>query len=134
VKVYGEQRGCALADYDEDGRIDLVVTQNGAATKLYHNQRARPGLRVRLRGTAGNPDGIGAQVRMIFGERMGPAREIHGGGGYWSQDSATAVMATRETPEQIWIRWPGGKVTQAPLPKNARTIAVDSSGAVTMIN
>jgi hypothetical protein len=28
VNVYGEQRGCALADYDHDGWVDLVVTQN----------------------------------------------------------------------------------------------------------
>ena len=46
VKIYGEQRGAALCDYDGDGRVDLVVTQNGAETKLYHNARARPGLRV----------------------------------------------------------------------------------------
>ena len=33
--VYGEQRGAAAADYDRDARVDLVVTQNGAATRLY---------------------------------------------------------------------------------------------------
>src|SRR4030095_12854292 len=48
VLVYGEQRGAALADYDGDGRIDLAVSQNGAATKLYHNVGAEPGLGVRL--------------------------------------------------------------------------------------
>ena len=37
IKLYGEQRGAALCDYDADGRIDLVVTQNGAETKLFHN-------------------------------------------------------------------------------------------------
>ena len=42
VRVYGEQRGCAAADFDHDGRIDLAVTQNGAATKLFRNKSARP--------------------------------------------------------------------------------------------
>ena len=32
IKVYGEQRGSAAGDYDGDGRVDLAVTQNGAAT------------------------------------------------------------------------------------------------------
>src|SRR5438105_4889616 len=34
IKVYGEQRGAAVADFDGDGRVDLAVTQNGAATSL----------------------------------------------------------------------------------------------------
>jgi hypothetical protein len=68
VKVYGEQRGAALCDYDGDGRIDLVVTQNGAETKLFHNVGAKPGLRVRLKGPSGNPHGIGAQLRLVCGQ------------------------------------------------------------------
>src|SRR5204863_1697229 len=83
LKVYGEQRGCALCDYDGDGRPDLVVTQNGAETKLYHNVGAKPGLRVRLKGTAGNPAGVGAVLRAKFRDRYGPAREVHAGSGYW---------------------------------------------------
>jgi hypothetical protein len=42
------QRSAAIGDYDEDGRVDLVVSQNGAATKLYHHIGAAPGLRVKL--------------------------------------------------------------------------------------
>src|SRR5205814_5486469 len=62
--VYGEQRGAAAADYDGDGRRDLVISKNSAATRLSHNQGATPGLPVRLRGPAGNPTGIGAMVRL----------------------------------------------------------------------
>ena len=53
IKVYGEQRGCALADYDGDGRVDLAVTQNNGQTRLFHNVTAKPGLRVKLAGPAG---------------------------------------------------------------------------------
>jgi hypothetical protein len=73
VAIYGEQRGAALCDYDEDGRVDLVVTQNGAETKLYHNAGARPGLRVRLLGPAANRSGVGALVRLQFADHTGPA-------------------------------------------------------------
>ena len=132
ILIYGEQRGAALGDFDEDGRVDLVVAQNGAETKLYKNVTAKPGLRVRLSGSLGNPDGIGATVRLMFGERFGPAREIHGGSGYWSQDSAIQVMSDTEVPTQIWIRWPGGKTTTSPIPNGAKEITVTLDGHVTM--
>jgi hypothetical protein len=38
IAIYGEQRGAAACDFDHDGRIDLVVTQHGAATRLFRNQ------------------------------------------------------------------------------------------------
>jgi hypothetical protein len=124
VEVYGEQRGAALCDYDHDGRVDLVVTQNGAETRLFHNIGAKPGLRVRLAGPPGNPYGIGAVIRLDFGNRMGPAREVHGGSGYWSQDAAVQVMASSEPPSKVWVRWPGGKITTAGVPNAAREVTV----------
>ena len=87
-------------------------------------------MRVRLTGLKGNPDGIGALVRLGFGERLGPAREIRAGSGYWSQDSATAVLATPEAPSKVWVRWPGGKVVTAGIPKGAKAISVDPDGKV----
>jgi len=109
IKVYGEQRGAAVSDFDQDGRADLVVTQNGAATKLFRNTRARPGLRVRVAGPPGNPDGVGAVLRLKFPRGWGPARELHAGSGYWSQDSACAVLGTPEPPVAIQVTWPGGR-------------------------
>jgi hypothetical protein len=131
ILIYGEQRGAALGDFDGDGRVDLVVSQNGAETKLYRNVVGKPGLRVRLAGPGGNPDGVGATLRLVFGGRLGAAREIHGGSGYWSQDSTVQVMGCPETPTQIWIRWPGGKTTTSPIPAGAKEITVDTDGKVT---
>src|ERR1041384_830097 len=131
IKVYGDARGSALSDFDKDGRVDLVVSQNGAATKLFKNVGARPGLRVRLVGAAGNSNAVGATIRMIFGNRYGPSRELHAGSGYWSQDSAVQVMGTAESPTQVWVRWPGGKQTVANVPATAREIRVAIDGSVT---
>ena len=133
VEVYGEQRGCALCDYDHDGRIDLVVTQNGNATQLYHNVGARPGLRVRLRGPAGNPDGVGAVLRLGDEQGWGPAREIHAGAGYWSTDSPVQVMCFTRTPTRLSVRWPWAAAVTLPLPPGARDIEVDSSGNLKVV-
>ncbi len=126
IAIYGEQRGAAVGDYDEDGRADLVVSQNGAATQLLHNVGARPGLRLRLKGPAGNPEGIGAVARVRFAGGLGPARELHAGGGYWSQDSAVAVLGTPTTPVEVLVRWPGGRTTTTAVPENAREITVSA--------
>lgn len=124
ILVYGDQRGAAYADFDADGRLDLVVSQNAAATKLLHNRGAKPGLRVRLRGPASNPDGIGAQVRVVFGERMGPVREVQAGSGYWSENGAVQVFGLSATPTAVWVRWPGGTETRVPVPVGAREVSV----------
>jgi len=124
IKVYGEQRGAAVADFDHDGRTDLVVTQNGNATKLLKNTRARPGLRVRLTGPPDNPDGVGAVLRLKFASGWGPAREIHAGSGYWSQDSACAVLATQDAPNAIQVSWPGGGRTEQPIGAHSGEIIV----------
>jgi hypothetical protein len=131
--VYGEQRGCAVGDFDEDGRIDLVVTQNGGATRLFHNEGAKPGLRVRLGGPRGNPYGIGAVVRLGSGGKQGPAREVHGGSGYWSQDSPVQVMTMPTAPDSISVRWPGGKTTTGGIPAGAREILADYHGEIKML-
>ncbi len=133
ITVYGEQRGAAAADYDGDGRVDLVVTQNATATKLYHNEKAKPGLRVRLSGPPGNPNGIGAIIRIQSGDKFGPARELHAGSGYWSQDSPVQVLARRPEPMQLWVRWPGGKSFTVAVPANATEIQVGIDGVVTQL-
>ena len=130
IEVYGEQRGAAAADYDGDGRLDLVVTQNATTTKLYHNVQGKPGLRVRLGGPSGNPDGIGAMIRLQTGGRSGPAREIHAGSGYWSQDSSVQVLGLRPGATQLWVRWPGGQTNVFDVPHGVGTIEVSTNGKI----
>jgi hypothetical protein len=130
VKVYGEQRGCALADYDQDGRVDLVVTQNGAETKLFHNQKGKPGLRVRLKGVGENRTGVGGQMRLRFGEKWGPAREVHAGSGYWSEDGSVQVLGTPDIATEIEVKWPGGKNVTYKLPADAKEVQLSPNGEV----
>ncbi|MFQ5638371.1 MAG: FG-GAP-like repeat-containing protein [bacterium] len=125
IKVYGEQRGAGLCDYDSDGRVDLVVSQNGASTKLYHNVGAKPGLRIRLTGPDGNRSAVGATIRLVYEDGYGPAREVHLGSGYWSQDSMVQVMGLRERVKGVWVRWPGGKTTNVPLTEGATEVSIE---------
>ena len=130
ITIYGEQRGAAFCDYDRDGRVDLAVSQNGAATKLYHNVGAIPGMRIRLSGPEGNPNGVGATIRLVYENGYGPAREVHLGSGYWSQDSTVQVLGLLGHPKSIWVRWPGGKITNVAIPNQARDITLHYDGTL----
>ena len=124
IAVLGDGRGAAAADYDGDGRIDLAVAQNGAATTLWHNVGAAPGLRVHVNAGAGNPLGIGTQLRVVAGAARGPVREIRAGGGYWSMDGAITVMAMPTGATALWVRWPRGREQLVPLRAGQREVTL----------
>jgi hypothetical protein len=102
-------RGCAAADYDNDGRIDLLATTIADRPFLLHN-RDRSGnhwLTLDLVGTRSNRDGFGtkvklsaggktfvAEARCAFGFLMQSDRRLHFGLG-----NATTV-------DRMEIRWP----------------------------
>lgn len=132
--IYGEQRGAAVADFDGDGRADLAVAQNGAATKLYRNAGARPGLRVRLLGPPGNPSGVGALLRVGDGGSWGPAREIHAGAGYWSCDSPVTVLGSARRMDKIEVRWPGGRRVEYTIPADVKEVELSPDGALKVRN
>jgi hypothetical protein len=132
IRVLGEQRGCAIGDFDRDGRVDWCVTQNNGATQLYRNQFAKPGLRVKLAGTNGNPDGVGALVRLELGAGNGSAQEVTAGSGYASQNSSVLVMATPTVPKAVLVQWPGGAQTKHLVPDGAKEVVCTVDGKTTV--
>src|SRR5258708_1849901 len=81
---------------------------------------------VRLVGGGRSGRGIGAVVGLGRDGEWGAAREVHGGSGYWSQDSAVQVMSLKGVAAtQIQVRWPGGKVTTNNVPVAAKEIEVN---------
>jgi hypothetical protein len=116
IRIDGEQRAAALADFDHDRRIDVVVSQINGPTVLWANRRARPGLRVVLEGPPANPEVIGAQVRLRFADgHSGPVRAVQGGSGFGSQDAAPLLMGMPSTAAAVWVRWPGGREQEVPV-------------------
>jgi len=123
IKIYGEQRGAAFADFNLDNRIDLIVTQNGAQTKLYENTNSEPGLRVKLRGSKFNPWAFGAKIQISYKDGyLGPVRELQSGSGYWSQNSPIQIMGLKSEADHLKIQWPDGSKTTEPLNGNKLTV------------
>ena len=126
IRIYGEQRGAAVADLEGDGRTDLAVTQNGAATKLYRNQGAPAGLQVRLSGPPENEAGVGASLQLRFADGTpGPARAITAGSGYWSQSSLAPVLHPgNKTVASVLVRWPDGSQTETDVPPGTTAMQI----------
>jgi hypothetical protein len=125
IKVYGEQRGAALADFNGDAKVDLAVSQNDGATKLFENRTPNPGLRIQLEGLENNRDGIGSSIRLIYEDgSKGPRRELQAGSGYWSQNSTTQIMGFTGTPAQIEVTWYDGRISTVDVNENTSTYLI----------
>jgi len=118
VQIFRQQRGAASSDINDDGRVDLVVTQNDAPTKLYVNRSARLGLSVRLKGPPENANATGSSIRLVYEDGTeGPKREVQAGSGYFSQSSATQVMGVSGDPARIQIDWFDGSTQTVDVPQ-----------------
>ncbi|MDP6752923.1 MAG: FG-GAP-like repeat-containing protein [Verrucomicrobiota bacterium] len=108
IMAYGEQRACAVADYNQDGRVDLAIGQNNAPTRLVLNDGGKPGLRVRLKGLGRNPAAIGAKLTLRFPGGPEVTREIQSGSGYWGVNSPVIVLPGLAAQAEITVAWPSG--------------------------
>jgi enediyne biosynthesis protein E4 len=106
-KAEAVHRGCGVADFNADGRLDLVVLALGTPAELWKNESTLDSrwLIVRLAGTKSNRDGIGARV--IVGNQV---RTMTSAMGYASSSHAGVHFGlgnAREVP-RVEIEWPSG--------------------------
>jgi hypothetical protein len=120
----GRSPGCAWADYDNDGFLDLFVSNGafvgntGQNNFLYHNDgNGNRWLKIKLVGGASNRAAIGAKVRLtatLGGAQRTQMREISGGSGFASQNSLIVHfgLGTATLAETVRIEWPSGEVQE----------------------
>ena len=106
-------RGAAYADYDGDGDLDILVSQNQGPALLLRNDTPRQAhyLRVHLRGTRSNRDGIGAEVRVHRGDQV-LRQMVRTGRSYYSQNELPLTFGLEKTTHvaRVEIVWPSGTV------------------------
>ena len=104
-------RGSAFADFDEDGDLDVILTQiNGPPLFLRNDQELdHHWVRLRLIGTKANRDAIGAWARVSAGGRT-LSLQVMPTKGYLSQSELvlTFGLGTASKVDSVEITWPGG--------------------------
>jgi hypothetical protein len=103
-------RGSAAVDLDNDGSLEVVVSNLGAPPSLLKNFGSRKNwLLVRLRGTRCNRDAVGARVFVHVGGRR-VSGEVQTGSSYVSQNDPRLHFGLADDAryERIEVAWPGG--------------------------
>ena len=120
-------RGGATADFNNDGKVDLLVLPIEGAPVLLRNDTASTNAWVgfRLRGTRSNRDGIGAKVTV---EACGAQQsdEMRSGGSYVSRNDPRMHfgLGACGKVDRLTIRWPSGTV------QTVRELAIDQYSVV----
>ena len=123
-----DSRGVAVADFDDDGRLDLVFNNNDARPTLLLNRLADAGnwVELELIGEASNRDAVGARARLLSGGRL-LSRWVEAGSGYASQSAHTLHfgLGDSEQLEALEIDWPSGRRQRLEGAELAATVRIN---------
>ena len=127
-------RGAAFGDLDLDGDLDVLLTTNGGPAALYRNDLtgARGAVRVTLRGTRSNRDGIGSLVRAKVGQTW-QTRMVRTGSSYLSQSElpVTFGLGAADAIGELTVAWPSGAKDQVWSVRAGRAYVITEGRGIT---
>ncbi|MBI3477673.1 MAG: VCBS repeat-containing protein [Acidobacteria bacterium] len=106
-----EPRAIIAGDYDNDGAVDLLITQNHGPAVLLRNEGGNKNnsLRLALKGLNDNKTAIGTKVE-VFSAGLRQKFEVYGSSGYLGQNSPYLTIGLGQAKEADVVRmtWPTG--------------------------
>ena len=112
VTVPKAGRGAAFADFDNDGDVDVLVSNIHDTPELYRLDQRQPRTwaALQLVGVTSNRSAIGARVKLTAGGAT-QVGEVRGGGSYYSQNDLRVHfgLGGAASIDRVEVRWPGGR-------------------------
>jgi tetratricopeptide (TPR) repeat protein len=106
-----EPRAIITGDYDNDGAVDLLITQNHGPAVLLHNEGGNKNnsLRLALKGLNDNKSAIGTKIE-VFSDGIRQKFEVYGSSGYLGQNSPYLTIGLGQAKQADVVRmlWPTG--------------------------
>jgi hypothetical protein len=127
-------RGVAVGDFDNDGDLDILVSNNGGAPQLFRNDggNANHWIELFLIGVKSNRDAVGARVEITSGDLL-QYEQRKGGMSYQSaQDPRLHFgLGAHLRVDSIVVRWPSGTITRlANIPADRIITVKEGEGLV----
>ncbi|HIN84402.1 MAG TPA: hypothetical protein EYM90_05840, partial [Phycisphaerales bacterium] len=128
-------RATIFGDYDNDGKIDFYVVNNGEESYdedsdrhgvLFHNDSPdKNWLKVKLQGSTSNRDAFGTKLKLVAGNKT-QIREHVSGEGYFSSNAQEVHfgLGDAEIIDSLSITWPNGKTQEITDIKPNQTLTV----------
>ena len=105
-------RGASYSDYDKNGTLDILVTENNGPVHLFRNDNNKNNfLRVNVKSTTGNRNGLSTKlVGITKNNRM--VRRVKTGSSFMSHSETTVTfgLGSEETLDSLYIYWPNGSM------------------------
>jgi hypothetical protein len=130
-------RGSAYGDFDNDGDLDLVITEANGPARLLRNDNGNQNdmLRVKLVGTRSNRDGIGAKLMLQVDNHLQLLRMVKTGSAYLSQSELPVTFGLgKPDPSRrmrLTIVWPSGHKDVVPNIQPNQAITVQEGKGIT---
>jgi hypothetical protein len=123
-------RGSAVADFDNDGDLDVAISNSDGPLQLLRNDAAGGGwVGFQLRGTQSNRQGIGARLELDAGAGV-QIREVRAGNSYLSSGDPRVFFGLGSAkPERVRVHWPSGVVQEITRPEAGRYHVIEEPRA-----